>query len=322
MSVVLAIVIVVAIAVGAGVYLVTRPVAVVEEYPTKAITLICPWAAGGGTDRISRYLADKLSAELGQPVVVVNKTGGNGAVGHVAGATAPADGYTLTMVTIEIATMHHLGYTTVGPANFRGVIQINEDPAGVIVRPDAPWKDVVELFDYMKTHPGLKFSGSGTGTIWHTSLIGACLKDNVPVANFDWIPSSGAAPSITELLGGHVDVITCSIAEAGAQLDAGTLKALAVMSDERLSRFPNVPTLKEKGIDWSSGTWRGIGVPAGTPDAIVTKLHDAIKKIIETDDWKNWMAQQGFGMAYRGMENFDKFMVETDFNMTSILAYV
>jgi len=232
------------------------------KYPTKPVTIICPWGAGGGTDRLARFLADQLSKELGKPFVVVNRTGGGGAVGHAAGAYAKPDGYTLTLVTLEIATMHWLGLTTLTYDDFDYIAQLNVDPAGVIVKADASWNSVTELLVDIAMNPGkLLFSGSGAGTIWDLSRIGMLNAVGIPPDYVIWSPTKGAAPSIVELLGGHVDVITCS---------------MAIMSDERDPRFPDIPTLKEQGINWSSGTWRGVAVPKGTPDDVKTILGNAI----------------------------------------------
>lgn len=308
----IAAIVIIAIVVSVGIYLGTRPPAAVEEYPTKAITLICPWGAGGGTDRVSRQLASMLEVELGVPVAVVNRTGGHGAVGHGAGALASANGYTLTMVTLEISTMYHMGWTEIKPSDFRGILQINEDPAGLLVHPDEAaakgWDDATAFLDYVRANPGIDFSGTGTGGIWHLALIGMLLKAGIPVDQADWLPSAGAAEGLSWLKGKAVDAVTCSIVEAGVDIDGGTVKGLATMSEERLAKFPDIPTLKEQGIDWSAGTWRGIAVPRGTPETIVTKLHDAMKKIIDSDDWKNWMKEQGFGMKYRSSDDFDDFM--------------
>jgi len=278
------------------------------EYPTKAVTIICPWAAGGGTDALARFMADAFSKKFGQPFVVVNKTGGGGATGHTAGALAPADGYTLTLVTLEIATVRSMGMGDVNVDNFDFIIQLNQDSSAVIVKADAPWKNLNELLEDIKKNPGkFSFSGSGAGTIWDLSRIGMLNTAGIPVDSVKWIPTTGAAPSITELLGGHVDVITCSLPEAKSQIDAGLLKALAIMADERDPRFPDVPTLKELGINWSSGTWRGIAVPRGTPKEIIDIIYNAALEVANSDEFKNFMNQRGFGIKIRGPEEFEEF---------------
>lgn len=280
-----------------------------SNFPVRPITIVCPWAAGGGTDRITRYVADQLKTELGVPVVVDNRTGGNGAVGHGAGAKSRADGYTVTNVTLELATIPWLGLTDISHKDFAAVIQINEDAAGVIVKADAPWKTLKDLLDHIKANPGkLFFSGTAAGGIWDLARIGMLNTAGIPVDAVTWVPTTGAAPSIVELLGGHVHVITCSLAEAASQLQAGTLRALAVMADSRNPSFPNVPTLKESGINWSAGTWRGYAVPAGTPQEVVDVLYKGFSKVAESEGFKDFMMKNGFGVRVRGPKDFQAFM--------------
>jgi len=289
-------------------------------YPTKAVSVVCPWGAGGGTDRVARFLADELSKELGQPFTVVNRTGGGGAVGHGAGAYARADGYTITLVTLEIANMHWLGLTPLNYRDFDYIAQINEDAAGVIVRADAPWNSVVELIVDIALNPGeLMFSGSSVASIWDLSRIGMLDAIGIPVDYVTWIPTTGAAPSIVELLGGHVDVITCSLPEAASQLHAGQLKALAIMADERDPNFPDVPTLKELGIDWASGTWRGIAVPNNTPDDVKAILEEAVIKIANSEQYLDFMARNGFGVRIRDSQEFFEFAREQDATWKEVL---
>lgn len=289
-------------------------------YPDKAVTIICPWAAGGGTDALARFMATQLQNKFGQPFIVENKTGGGGATGHVAGALAKPDGYTLTLVTLEIATMHWMGLTDVTYDNFDYVIQLNQDPGSVLVKADAPWKTINDLLTDIKNNPGkYTFSGSGAGTIWDLSRIGMLHAAGIPVDSVTWIPTTGAAPSITELLGGHVDVVTCSLPEAKSQIDAGLIRPLAVMADERVPAFPDVPTLKESGINWSSGTWRGIVVPRGTPTDIINTLYNACNEIANSTAYKDFMAKRGFGIQVRNPQDFAKFAQEQDSTWKTIL---
>jgi len=289
-------------------------------FPERSVSVVCPWGAGGGTDRLTRFMASQLEKELGKPFPVVNKTGGNGAVGHSAGAFSKPDGYTITMVTLELATMHWMGLTQLTYADFDYVIQLNQDSAGVMVNKDAPWKTVGELLASIKANPGkYKFSGTAAGGVWDLARIGMLDKAGIPVNTVDWIPTTGAAPSIIELLGGHVDVITCSLPEAGAQLAAGDIRALAVMADQRDPSFPEVQTLKENDIDWSAGTWRGFGVPKGTPPEIIQTLYDAMKKITDSDEYKEFMSKNGFGIMIRGPKEFAEFAKQQDTDLKTVM---
>lgn len=288
---------------------------VAADYPEENVEIICPWGSGGGTDQLARFMAEELEEEFGgeHSFSVVNKTGGGGAVGHGEGAYAKPDGHTITLVTLEIASMHWMGKTPLDYDDFEFVIQLNQDPAGVIVRDDAPYDNINDLIDDVKEDPGsFQFSGSGAGTIWDLARVGMLDEAGIDPNDVKWVPTDGAAPSIKELLGEHVDVITCSVPEAQSQLESGELKALGVMGDERLDQYPDIPTLKEQGLDWSAGTWRGLAVPKGTPDEVVNELYEKALEITETEEYKEFMSETGFGIKIRDPQEFHEFVKEED----------
>lgn len=279
-------------------------------FPSKPLTIICPWSAGGGTDRTARFIAEQLSAELGQPVKVLNQTGGAGAVGHNAAANAAPDGYTIGNLTFEVNTLKYLGYSETTPADFKPILQFNQDASAVTVSADSPYNNTKELLEAIKSKPAgtFSFSGSGIGTVWDLSRIGMLDKYGIAPDKVKYIPSKGAAPAITELLGKHVDVITCSYPEVASQVEAGKLKTLAIMADERNPQFSNIPTLKEQGVDFSYGTWRGFAVPLDTPDEEVKILQDAMKNVVESDAFIKFMNDAGFGIQIRVGNEFAEFM--------------
>lgn len=314
----IAIIVLIIAVVAGGIYYYTS-VSAPPKYPAKPITFIVSWAAGGGTDRTARMLAALLENISGWKVVVENKVGGGGTIGHLAMATAPPDGYTVGIITFELSTFEWMGLANVSYKNFKPVLLYNEDPAAIIVRADAPWKDVIELTNYIKANPGkLKASGTAKGGVWDLARIGWLKAAGVDPNALPWVPSTGAAPCLQELVAGGIDVCTCSLPEAGPLIEAGKVKALAVMADKRNPAFPDVPTLKEKGINWSFGTWRGVAVPKGTPDDIVKILHDNIKKVIDSPQWKEFMQKNGFGMAYLPPDEFAKFL-ENDYKVVGEL---
>src|SRR4029434_9339784 len=202
-------------------------------YPDRPITFIVPWGAGGGTDGTARYFAAMMEKELGQPVNVVNRSGGSGVVGHSAIAQAPADGYTLGMITVEITMMHWQGLTELGPASYTPLALVNSDPAGFTVRADSPYKSVKEVLDFAKANPGkLKASGTGQGGIWHLALAGLLDDTKIPQTAIPWVPSNGAAPAMQDLGAGRGDVLTCSLPEARPLIEAGKRKPLPVSDDK------------------------------------------------------------------------------------------
>lgn len=293
------------------------------KYPSRPISFICPWGAGGGTDRVARMLAVLLEKDLGQPVTVVNRTGGGGAVGHTAGATAAPDGYTMTIITVEITMMHWMGLAKVTYKDFKPVALINFDPAGVNVRADAPWATLKDLLDYAKANPGkLKATGTGKGGIWDLARAGMLKTAGIPVDAIPWVPSEGAAPGLAELVAGGVQVVTCSLPEAASLIEAKKVKALAIMGDKRAEIFPDVPTLKELGINWSMGAWRGVGVPKNTPDAVVQVLEKSLQKAVASTEFKDFMKKNGFGIMWGSAAEFGKFMAEGDKTMGALMKEV
>jgi tripartite-type tricarboxylate transporter receptor subunit TctC len=282
-----------------------------DSKPT--VTVICPWAAGGGTDQVAQFWAEALEKELGRRVVVSNKTGGSGATGHSAGAKARPDGNTITMITFELCTMKPMGLDAPTREDFRPLMQVNADPAAIVVRKDAPWKSLSELLDHIKAHPEeVVMSGTATGGAWDLARVGLLEAAGVPINAVIWVPNTGAAPSLTDLLGGHVHVVCCSVPEAANQIETGQLRALAVMSPERLAKYPNVPTVKEQGINWQAVGWRGLAVPKGTPDDIAAQLTDACQKIAKSQAYRKYMDDRGFEIQLRGPEEFAAFLAEQD----------
>lgn len=292
-----------------------------QNYPNRPITLIVPWGAGGGTDAVARIIAALLEKDLGQPVNVVNRTGGNGVVGHSAIATAAPDGYTLGMITVEISMMHWAGLTQLNPSDFTGLGLMNIDPAAVTVRADSPYKTLDDLVKAIKANPGkFKASGTGQGGIWHLALAGMLKDLKVDPAAAPWVPSNGAAPAMNDLAAGGIEFVTCSLPESRALIDAGKARPLAIMSPSPSALYPQVPTLKAAtGSDWAIGAWRGIAGPKGLPPDVQAKLGAALKKIYDSKDYQAFMAGRGLGMIYADGKGFDQFMAKGSADMGNVM---
>ena len=293
-------------------------------YPERPITLIVPWGAGGGTDATARIIASLLEKELGQPVNVVNRTGGSGVVGHQAIASATPDGYTIGMITVEIAMMHWVGLTTLAPTDFIPIAVVNFDPAGVNVRADAPYKSVKDLLAAVKANPGkFKASGTGQGGIWHLALAGLLKEQGIDPGAVPWVPSNGAAPGLQDLVSGGVEIVPCSIPEARSLIDAGKVKALAIMDANPPALYPNLPTLKrELGTDWAIGAWRAIAVPKGTPLEASMRLGTALKKVHDSREFRDFMASRGFGVMWAGPADSVRFMAKSDADLGAVMKAV
>src|SRR6266536_1985442 len=293
-------------------------------YPERPITMIVPWGAGGGTDATARIIGALLEKELGQPVTVVNRIGGSGVVGHAAIAQAAPDGYTIGMVTVEIGMMHWQGLTELTGTSYTPIGLVNADAAGLQVRADAPYKDAKELVAAIKANPGkFKASGTGQGGIWHLAIAGMLQDLKVDPASAPWVPSQGAAPGLQDLVAGGVEIAPCSLPEARSLIDAGKVKSLAVMDEKRSALYPNVPTLKEAtGSSWTMAAWRGIAAPKGIPPEARDKLVAAIKKIVASKEYNEFMTQRGFGIIYAGPEDYAKFMAKSDTDLGATMKAV
>jgi tripartite-type tricarboxylate transporter receptor subunit TctC len=293
-------------------------------YPDRPITLIVPWGAGGGTDAVGRFLASELEKDLKQPINVVNRTGGSGVVGHSAISSAPPDGYTIGIITVEIAMMKHVGLTTLGPSDFTPLGLVNYDPTALFVGSDSKIKDVKDLIAAAKANPGkLKASGTGQGGIWHLGLAGMLVDAKLPGNAIGWVPSQGAAPGLQDLVAGGIDLAACSLPEARSLVEAGKVRPVVLMSPKPDEVFPKVPLLKnETGSDWTTGAWRGIAGPKGMPADITAKLEASLKKAYDSKAYQDFLKSRGFGAVYENGKGFAEFMAKEDVSKGTVMKAV
>jgi tripartite-type tricarboxylate transporter receptor subunit TctC len=300
---------------GASGALLAAPAFGQARWPVRPVQMLCPWAAGGGTDAVVRIIATLLEKETGQPFNVVNRTGGSGVVGHAAIAAANPDGYTLGMITAEICMLHWQGLTEVTYRNFTPLGLMNNDPPGIQVASNSPYRDVRALAEAIKaSRPGqFKCSGTGQGGIWHLALAGWLIALGLPAAHVRWVPSNGAAPAMQDLVAGGLDFTTNSVVEARAMLDANRARSLAVMSNERLGAFPNIPTLKEAmGIDYATGAWRGIAGPPNLNAEAKTAMNAALDRVFKSEEYVGFMNNRGFGLSYADADGFGRHLAAAD----------
>jgi tripartite-type tricarboxylate transporter receptor subunit TctC len=279
-------------------------------FPDRPITLVVPWAAGGGTDSVARFIALALETEMKQPVNVVNRTGGNGVVGHSAVATAVPDGYTIGLITLEINMMHWMKLTEITHESYTPLALINADPAAIHVKTDSEYKTLADLVAAIKANPG-KFKASGTsqGGSWHLALAGMLKSAGADPNSVRWVPSTGAATAMTDLAAGGIDLVSCSLPEARALVDAGRVRSIGLMAEKRAGLFPNVPTVKEAiNSDWTKGVWRGMVAPKGLPMELAKTYEAALKKIHESPEFKKFMLERGFEPLWGSAVDFAAFM--------------
>ncbi len=291
------------------------------SYPSQPLVMLCPWAAGGGTDRVARHVATLLERELGVPVNVVNAIGGAGVTGHTRGALARPNGYTLTLVTAELNMLHWRGLTNIAHVAYDPVMLINRDDAALFVRRDAPWDSLNALQEAIRHAPhSLKASGTAYGGIWHVAFAGWLDTIGLSPGAVTWLSINGAAPALQELMAGGLDAVCCSLPEAQSLLDAGELRCLGLMSEERLPAFSAAPTFRELGVDWVLGTWRGLMLPPGVPEARKAVLLEAVRAVVESRDYLEFAEQAGFSPIALGPEAFADFLNENDAQMGAILT--
>jgi tripartite-type tricarboxylate transporter receptor subunit TctC len=266
------------------------------DYPNHAIELVVPYNAGGGTDALARAFADVARKHLPQPIVINNKPGASGVIGWSDVINSKPDGYKLALMTVELTTLPHLGLQKFSHEEFTPIARMNADPAAITVKADAPWNTIEEFIAAAKKANGdTKMGNSGNGSIWH--LAAAALEDRTG-AKFSHIPYPGANPAVLSLMGGHIDAVAVSPAEVSTFVASGKLKMLAVMADQRLKGFEKVPTLKERGIDLSVGTWRGLGAPKNTPKEVIEILKAATLKTMQEPAMHEAMDKLALGYAY------------------------
>lgn len=269
------------------------------DYPTKSIQIVVPYPPGGTNDLTARILEAKLASILGQPVIVVNKPGGGGAVGIKLAAAAQPDGYTILTTPPGIVMIPILnpgiGFKM---ENFIPIGLATSSPSVITVKADAPWKTLNDLILDAKKNPGkFTYSTAGHGTTPHFA---GELFNLITGSNTIHVPMGGETPAVVGLLGGHVDITYVSLGVVSPQLKAGTLRALALMSGKRIKDFPSIPTTKELGYaGLTTLTWHGYFFPAKTPKEIVVKVAKAFETALKDKEVINKFEK--IGMQVEGL---------------------
>jgi len=264
-----------------------------------------PFAAGGGTDAVARALASATEKYLGKPIVIINKTGGSGAVGMTEGSKTKPDGYTVTMITREIVSLPLMDLCPVTADDFDLISNINLDPAIITVKSDSKYQNISQVIEDAKKNPGnIKFASTAKPNFY---VLAIELAEKV---KFNHIPYNGAAEAIPAVLGGHADFTITSPGEVISQVNSGQLKPLAVMADKRLTGLPDVPTMKEEGFDVTSATWRGLAVPKGTPQDVKDILAGAFDQGTKDQQFIDFMNKANLGIHYLNADEFKRFIEE------------
>ncbi len=275
------------------------------EYPTKPVTLVIPYPAGGSTDVTGRAFAHAVKPLLGQPVIVENKTGAGGTVGIHLVSTKPPDGYTLGInASSAVAIAAHMGKLQFNALeDLTPILRFSGYLFGLVVRADSPWKTIQEFLQYVKANPQkLSYGTPGMGTTAHLAMEELSLLAGLQLIH---VPYKGVAESTTSLLGGHVEAISDSSGWAPL-VDAGKFRLLVTYGQQRIARYPQVPTLKEIGYDVVYPSPLEIVGPRGLPKPIVQRLHDAFKKAMEDPDYQAALNKFYMSNIYLNTEDVEK----------------
>src|SRR5712692_3923883 len=249
-----------------------------QEFPTKPVELVIPYGPGGSHDLTARAIASVAQQYLGQPLLVVLKPGGGGAVGSQSVIRAKPDGYTIMLGGTGPNTIFALVQKApIGPDQFTSIARINYSSGVFAVRTEAPWKTFRDVLDHMKKNPG-KFNFANTGP-WGAGDFPMRMIAKAAGVEYNNIPFDGGGPAMLAVLGGHADATFAFTAQFLPQFSAGKLRALVATGPTRIRELPSVPTLKEEGIDRVFTMWRSVMGPKGMPPAIVAKLETAFRKI-------------------------------------------
>jgi tripartite-type tricarboxylate transporter receptor subunit TctC len=278
-------------------------------YPDRIVRLVVPFAPGGGTDVIARTLAQEMAKDLGVAVVVENKPGAGTIIGTQAVATSEPDGYTLLMGTFANAVNPSLkAKLPYDPhLDFAPVALIARSFNIVVVNPRSPIRSISDLIAAAKADPAkLTYGTFGTGTSAH--LAGELFK-NLAKVNLTTVPYKGAAPAITDLIGGQIQVMFTTVASAASLIQAGQLRALAVASAERSPAFPDLPTVAEAGVPgYAAESWYGLFAPAKTPADVIDRLNKSAAAAVQSEAFKSLGVNEGLVMVARPPEEFQRYV--------------
>jgi len=277
-------------------------------YPERPIKMIVPWAAGGDTDNIFRPFAPLLQKQLGQTVVIANVGGASGTRGAKEAKDSPPDGYTLYAVHEYIHSTYWAGVADVQYSDFEPICLISSTPSVLTASPKTPWKSWQDLLADAKARPGQITVGA---TLASTSHFFPALIEKATGIKFKYVSYEGLAPRMNAILGGHIDLTDSNLTQKG-KVEAAQLKFLAIATEKRHPEMPNIPTLKELGVNVVFDVNRGIMAPKGTPADVVGKLGSACAAAVKEPEFAKAMKLQGTDVRYLGREGYAKWLKQTD----------
>ena len=281
--------------------------AAAQPYPSRVVEVVVPFAPGGGTDLIARVLNDRLSEQLKQRFIAINRPGASTNIGSAAVANAAPDGHTLLLTSISFTANPSL-YRKLSYAqtDLAPIALICNSPSILVVTPSWPVNSVAELLAYLKAHPGeANYASYGAGSGPH---LAAGLFQDVTGTQMMHVPYGGGSPATLAVLRGEVQMLFAGSLAVLAQIRAGGLKPLAIASDHRAAELPDVPTFREQGIDYVTGTWFGLMAPAKTPPDVITTLNREVSVALRSDAVRARLAEQGAEIVGGTPDDFARFL--------------
>jgi tripartite-type tricarboxylate transporter receptor subunit TctC len=288
-----------------------------DDWPAKQVDLVNPFGAGGAADVQARKLAEIISKDLGEPLVVRNVTGAGGAIAYNEVHRAKPDGYTLIWYSGAINTLAARKQISFDYQAFEPIAGVGFETIAITVNKTAPWKDFKEFIAYIKQNPGkVTVGNSGIGSVTHMVPVAMASKIGAPVVHVPF----GTGLAVASLMGGKIDASSQHPAEVLSQVKAGEVRVLAVSSEKRINLWPNVPTMKESGVDLVFEQWRGFAAPKGTPKMVIDKMSPIVKKAVESKEWTDFATSVGTTPQYLDPVAFAKFVGDVDKITKEIMA--
>jgi len=294
-------------------------------YPTKPITMIVPFPPGGVADTVARPVAEAMSRDLGQPVVIENRPGAGGGIGMGFVAKAPADGYTVLLALSSLTVLPEadvvLGRAPMYQLNqLRPLARFTADPTVLAVRADAPWKTVKDFIDDAKAHPGkINYGSSGNYGTMHVPMEMLAQTSGVKLTH---IPYTGAGPAVVALLGGQIQAVSSGPATVLQHVKGGKLRVLAHWGNGKLETMPDVPSLKQSGYDTEYAQWSGLFVPAATPEPVAQRLRAAARAAANDPKVKEVILNAGSPILYEDTPDFEKYVRDDARKMADVVKKI
>jgi tripartite-type tricarboxylate transporter receptor subunit TctC len=295
------------------------------NYPTKPITMVVPFPPGGVADTVARPVAEAMSRELGQAVVIENRAGAGGGIGMSYVSKAPADGYTILMALSSFSVIPEADVVLGRPqmysfGSLRPIARFTADPTVLAVRADAPWKTAKDFVEDARAHPGtINYGSSGNYGTMHVPMEMLAQVSGVKLTH---VPYTGAGPAVVALLGGQIQALSTGPASVLQHVKAGKVRVLAHWGNAKLETLPDVPSLKSAGYNAEYAQWSGMFVPAGTPEPIAQRLRAAARAAANDPKVKDVILNAGSPILYMDSPEFEKYVQQDVAKMAEVVKKI